>query len=489
MSTQQDINSFRAQRLANTHDPLALMANIQTPFHPDQSSHVTYIQHPQPNNNFVQQPSFNTNYMPQLMQNPKDSSDPTTAMNMALTLLAKAFKVNTISTNNNQRSSLIPRNSQISQPGMNTSKDIKMQMVDDNVRNQYGNVNVVTTPSEGNGNGINGNPTRCYNCRGEGHYASNCTRIHYSKHPHLELSLTTLPSMIQMDQLRKCEECKYDKISYDKAYNEMQQKIKQLQAQLGDLKGRSSDTQCASNTLDPLPQKLEDGNVSVNHGKPPYSSRSKLYDVTPLPKSMAFPKVDETNALLNQVTSNSVPSSQESNVVKNDNVLSPGIFKMNPFKASRRSTHFYRLSHSEIVDIEKVAVRSSLRLPNIKCALIESRANEIHQNLTRTQISIYKMSYIIIQHLVSKIPTHYPSAIRPLFFTVEALEAEALELRSASLSLTLLYLASKSLSLTISLLQNDPSCYICGIQFGHSSTLDFFLYPLHHQDYLESPGQ
>ncbi|GJZ47198.1 hypothetical protein Tco_0601030 [Tanacetum coccineum] len=46
------------------------------------------------------------------------------------------------------------------------------------------------------------------------------------------------------------------------------------------------------------------------------------------------------------------------------------------FHFSRRSTHFYRLSHSEIVDIEKVAVRSSLRLPNNKCALIESRANE-----------------------------------------------------------------------------------------------------------------
>ncbi|GJR45122.1 hypothetical protein Tco_1313225 [Tanacetum coccineum] len=41
------------------------------------------------------------------------------------------------------------------------------------------------------------------------------------------------------------------------------------------------------------------------------------------------------------------------------------------FHFSRRSTRFYRLSHSEIVDIEKVAVRSSLRLPNNKCALIE----------------------------------------------------------------------------------------------------------------------
>ncbi|GJS73472.1 zf-CCHC domain-containing protein [Tanacetum coccineum] len=215
MSTQQDINAFRTQRLANTHDPLSLMANTQTPFHPDQSSHITYIQHPQPNNHFVQQPSFNTNYMQQPMQNPEDSSDPTTAMNTALALLAKAFKVNTIPTNNNQRSSLIPRNSQIAQPGMNTSQDIKMQMVDDNVgnqvrhnsvqndgnevgqnvvqnpgihivenmkglsvvlkiANQYGNRNIETALVEGNGNCINGNLIRCYNCRGEGHYASNC---------------------------------------------------------------------------------------------------------------------------------------------------------------------------------------------------------------------------------------------------------------------------------------------------------------------------
>ncbi|GJR27126.1 hypothetical protein Tco_1103358 [Tanacetum coccineum] len=36
---------------------------------------------------------------------------------------------------------------------------------------------------------------------------------------------------------KKCEECKYDKISYDKAYNDMQQKIERLQAQLGEPKG------------------------------------------------------------------------------------------------------------------------------------------------------------------------------------------------------------------------------------------------------------
>nr|GEU41649.1 hypothetical protein [Tanacetum cinerariifolium] len=65
------------------------------------------------------------------------------------------------------------------------------------------------------------------------------------------------------DWYKKCEECKYSKISYDKAYNDMQQKIERLQAQLGDQKGKSKYTPCVSNTLDPLSQKLENENVEL----------------------------------------------------------------------------------------------------------------------------------------------------------------------------------------------------------------------------------
>nr|GEU85213.1 hypothetical protein [Tanacetum cinerariifolium] len=225
-----------------------------------------------------------------------------------------------------------------------------------------------------------------------------------SKHKALELEIESLlRAVVSQD------------IMLVTAYNDMQQKIEWLQAQLGDLKGKSKDTPCVSDTLNPLPQKLKNENVelefqvrnyekenaylktayenlfdSINmtrtqtktiidylqtklHDtiyenaklraqlfdkvseqkdttrgtsantkfakqsimeKPP-SSRPKLYAITPLPKSTAFPKVGETNALSNQVTSNSIPSFQESNVVKNDNVLSPRIFRMNPFKASR----------------------------------------------------------------------------------------------------------------------------------------------------------
>nr|GEZ17519.1 hypothetical protein [Tanacetum cinerariifolium] len=43
------------------------------------------------------------------------------------------------------------------------------------IANQHENGNVIAARAEGNSNGINGNQIRCYNCRGEGHYAINCT--------------------------------------------------------------------------------------------------------------------------------------------------------------------------------------------------------------------------------------------------------------------------------------------------------------------------
>ncbi|GJS24801.1 integrase, catalytic region, zinc finger, CCHC-type containing protein [Tanacetum coccineum] len=92
------------------------------------------MQHPSPNNNYVLQPSFNTNYM----QNPDEITNPTTAMNMALVLMAKAFKLNySTLTKNNQRILSNPRNRKIAQPGMNMGQDRQMQMVGGKGRNQF----------------------------------------------------------------------------------------------------------------------------------------------------------------------------------------------------------------------------------------------------------------------------------------------------------------------------------------------------------------
>ncbi|GKA38887.1 hypothetical protein Tco_0731438 [Tanacetum coccineum] len=150
---QKEVDELRAERLAKAQDPLALM-----------------------------------NYMQQPMPNPKDIIDPTAAMNMALVLMAKAFKLNySTPTNNNQRISSNPRNRQIAQPGnqvvQNAVQNPGVQNVGNQngvivvpgIANQNGNGNVVAARAEGNANGNNGNQIRCYNCRGLGHLARNCT--------------------------------------------------------------------------------------------------------------------------------------------------------------------------------------------------------------------------------------------------------------------------------------------------------------------------
>ncbi|GJS16411.1 hypothetical protein Tco_0410883 [Tanacetum coccineum] len=136
---QKEVDELRAERLAKTQDPLALMANSNNSFkypvfHPDLPSSSTNIQQPLPNNNnYIPQPSFNQNYMQLPMPNLKDITDPTAAINMALALMVKAFKLKySTPTNNNKRISSNPRKRQITQPGMNLGQDNQMQMVGGN---------------------------------------------------------------------------------------------------------------------------------------------------------------------------------------------------------------------------------------------------------------------------------------------------------------------------------------------------------------------
>nr|GEX63286.1 hypothetical protein [Tanacetum cinerariifolium] len=151
--SRHEVDKLKAERLAKTQDLLALMANSNNPYaflapHQDQSS-------------------FNQNYLQQPMPNPEDITNPTTAMIMALVLMAKAFKLNYSSpTNNNQRISSNPRNKQIAQPGQNARNLTEYNDVIGN-QNQIGNGILVAARAEGNATGKNGNQIRCYNCRGK----------------------------------------------------------------------------------------------------------------------------------------------------------------------------------------------------------------------------------------------------------------------------------------------------------------------------------
>nr|GEV04452.1 hypothetical protein [Tanacetum cinerariifolium] len=182
----------------------------------------------------------------------------------------------------------------------------------------------------------------------------------------------------------KCEECKYDKISDDKAYNDMQQKVERLQAQLRDLKGKSSNTPSASNTLDPLNQKLESKIVElefqvvnyereISHLKTTYKNlfdsiksnraHAKLHDliyenaklrahlfentsesVKNTSRTSVTPHVDKpklsavtplSKKLHVSMSSHSIPQPREFNVVKHRNVIAPGMFKINPSQTPR----------------------------------------------------------------------------------------------------------------------------------------------------------
>nr|GFB29694.1 hypothetical protein [Tanacetum cinerariifolium] len=178
----------------------------------------------------------------------------------------------------------------------------------------------------------------------------------------------------------------------------MQQKIERLQAQLRDLKGKSTDIACVSNTQNQLFQKLENANVELEfqvfnyarenaHIKATYKNlfdsisvsraqnktiiaslqnklQSNIYKNAKLRTQLfkkvsdqkdntqdtsvntkfakqsaeeTLPKLDEIHALSKPVTSNSVSTPQDSKGVNNAKVIAPGMFRISPNKISKEA--------------------------------------------------------------------------------------------------------------------------------------------------------
>nr|GFB21864.1 hypothetical protein [Tanacetum cinerariifolium] len=150
------------------------------------------------------------------------------------------------------------------------------------------------------------------------------------------------------DWYKKCDECKYDKISYDKAYKDMQQNIERLQAQFRDVKGKSTDTATYKNLFDSISvsrvqtktkiaslQNELQCNIcknaklrtqlckKVSDQKDNTQDSSKNTKFAKQPNVEILPKIGETNALSKPVTSNSVSTPQVSKGLDNTKTRRP----------------------------------------------------------------------------------------------------------------------------------------------------------------------
>nr|GFD01050.1 hypothetical protein [Tanacetum cinerariifolium] len=128
---------------AKTQDPLALMANSNNPY-----------DFPAPHQD---QPSFNQNYLQQPMQYAGQNAGNLAGYN---DVIGNQVIQNTV------------QNLRVQNVG-NHNGVISVQ--GNGNQNHIGNGNLVAARAEGNTAGQNGNQIRCYNCRGVGHYARNCT--------------------------------------------------------------------------------------------------------------------------------------------------------------------------------------------------------------------------------------------------------------------------------------------------------------------------
>nr|GEU62893.1 hypothetical protein [Tanacetum cinerariifolium] len=359
---QKEVDELNDERLAKTRDPLAFMENSN-------NSYAFPVPH-------QDQPSFNQNYMQQRIPNPEDVTDPTTAMNMALALMAKAFKQNySTPTNNNQRISSNPRNRQIAQPG-HFPRDCMVRPRRRDVA--YLQTQLLIAQKEEAGIQLQAEEfdlmaaaadldeieeyTELLEPISEPHQVpQNDNNVIHEVASEEQSGGTLEQHPVNFEETRTLYDSLYKNLAIEvEKVNSVNRKLKETNAdlttELARFKNKKSVLKLVKKNMTNLKDVIntkfvgdfkslaKEADESLAKHKALELEIERLLravvsqDIISVVQKESVVDTSDLQTKL-ELTSNSVPTPQESKVVKNDKVIAPGMFRINPFKTSREEKH------------------------------------------------------------------------------------------------------------------------------------------------------
>ncbi|GKC24026.1 retrovirus-related pol polyprotein from transposon TNT 1-94, partial [Tanacetum coccineum] len=191
---------------------------------------------------------------------------------------------------------------------------------------------------------------------------------------HLQIELERTKERVENCIIKKDNE-------YAKLWNDW---YKDLRAQLFDkvseqkdtTKGTSTNTKFANQSTKRKPSLQSLRNTFFIRQPNAFQSKRPNFLKTRVPQ-----KVDKTNDLSNPVTSNSVPTTKESKVIENNNVISPGMFRINHFKNSREEKSI----HNKPI---KASVRTNLIIVSQPHVITKKVVNSDSNGFSSTRVDI-----------------------------------------------------------------------------------------------------
>nr|GEZ94808.1 hypothetical protein [Tanacetum cinerariifolium] len=205
------------------------------------------------------------------------------------------------------------------------------------IANQHGNGNVVAARAEGNSNGINRNPIRCYNCQREGHYASNYTVK--------KRDATYLQTQLQIAQKKEAgiqlNSEKFDFMAVAGAYDE----IEEVNVNCT-LKDNLQQALTSGTQTDNAPVYDSDGSTEVHHSENCYDN-----DILNM-----FTQEEQYTELLEPILEPHQVQQNDSNVVSEVSSVERGEGTVEQYPATVEETraYFESLYNNLAIEVEKV---------------------------------------------------------------------------------------------------------------------------------------